>query len=121
MALDRMTKLSWIYDLYRLGQSVAPGKQSAAVHQKILEHITQGFEGQSGTFALVDETVTLFDEGVSLTIVSSINIPVQVIGNRVASGQSILGWVAEHGEDLLLNGDLSEDARGRRQAGGRLA
>src|SRR3989338_11258922 len=113
MPLNQINQLSWIYDLYRLGQGVAPGKQPEAVYQQILEHVVQGFGGKSGTLALVDESITFFDEGVNLVIVAGINIPAQAIGSQVPSGQGILGWVAKHGEDLLLNGDLSEDARFR--------
>ncbi len=108
MPLNQALPLSWIYDLYRLGQGVAPDNQLEAVHQRILEHVVQGFEGESGVLALVDENVTLFDEGVSLTIVAGVNIPAQVIGHQVPSGQGILAWVAEHGENRLLNGDLRE-------------
>jgi len=113
MPLDQITQFSWICDLYRLGQGAAPGEQLEAMHQRILEHIVQGFGGKSGTLALVDDEVVLFDEGVNLVIVAGINIPVQAIGNQIPSGRGILGWVAEHGEDLLLNGDLCEDARFR--------
>jgi signal transduction histidine kinase len=111
MPHEKITQMSWVHDLYRLGQSGALGGQAEAVQQRILEHIVQGFEGKSGTLALVDEDVVLFDEGGSVTIVAGIDIPEQAIGNRIPFGQGILGWVAEHGEDLLLNGDVSADPR----------
>ena len=110
MPHEKITQISWIYDLYRLGQSGALGRQAGAVQQHILEHIVQGFEGKSGTLALIDEDVMLFDEK-TLTIVAGIDIPEQAIGSSITLGQGILGWVAEHGEDLLLNGDLSADPR----------
>ena len=113
MPLNQINQLSWIHDLYRLGQGVAPGEQPEAVYRQILEHVVQGFAGKSGTLALVDESVVLFNEGVNLVIVAGINIPAQAIGSQIPSGQGILGWVAKHGEDLLLNGDLGEDARFR--------
>ena len=111
MLLDQIIQLPWIYDLYRLGQGATPSEQLETAHQQILEHIVQGFGGKSGALALIDENVVLFNEGVNLIIVAGVNIPVQAIGNQIASGQGILGWVAEHGEDLLLNGDLRKDAR----------
>lgn len=111
MAVIRVTQMSWIYNLYRLGQGGDSGVQSETVHQRMLEHIVQGFEGESGSLALVDESIVLFDEGTNLTIVAAINIPSHVIGTQIASGQGVLGWVAERGEDLLLNGDLSENVR----------
>ncbi|MDD5300380.1 MAG: ATP-binding protein [Gallionella sp.] len=111
MTHEKITQMCWMHDLYRLGQSGALGGQAEVVQQQILEHIVQGFEGKSGTLALVDEDIVLFDEGGSVTIVAGIDIPAQMIGNRISFGQGILGWVAEHGENLLLNGDLSSDAR----------
>jgi len=113
MLMDQLHQLSWIYNLNLLGQGLTSTEQSEEVLQKILEHVVQGFEGTSGVLALVDENVTLFDEGVNLTIVASLNLQAQVIGNQISSGQGILGWVAEHGEDLLINGDLDDDPRFR--------
>lgn len=107
----KITELSWVHDLYRLGQSGALSGQAEVVQQQILEHIVLGFDGKSGTLALVDEDIVLFDEGGSVIIVAGIDIPAQAIGNRISFGQGILGWVAGHGEDLLLNGDLSADQR----------
>lgn len=118
MTMDRTTQISEIYDLYRLVQGAVPSKQHEAVHQQILEHVVQGFEGKSGTLALADESFIFLNESANLIIVASINIPAQVIGHQVLSGQGILGWVAKHGEDLLLNGDLCEDARFRDLARG---
>jgi len=111
MSHDKITKLSWVYDLYRLGQSGALSGQAERVQQQILQHMVQGFDGKSGTLALVDDDIILFDEGGSLTIVAGIDIPAQAIGSRVSFGQGVLGWVAKHGENLLLNGDLADDAR----------
>lgn len=105
MPHKEIASLSWIYDLYRLGQSGALGGQAEVVQRQILEHIVLGFHGKSGTLALTNE------DGRSLTIVAGIDIPAQAIGSEVAFGQDVLGWVAEHGEDLLLNGDLSDDPR----------
>ncbi|OGT03860.1 MAG: histidine kinase [Gallionellales bacterium RBG_16_57_15] len=105
MAHEKITKLSWIYDLYRLGQSGGLGGQAATVQHQILEHIVQGFEGKSGTLALTNE------DGASLTIAAGIDIPAQAIGSRIEFGQGILGWVAEHGRDILLNGNLGDDPR----------
>ncbi len=111
MPHEKITQMSWVHDLYRLGQNGVLGGQADVVQQRILEHIVQGFDGRSGTLALVDEDIVLFDEGGSVIIVAGIDIPEQAIGNRISFGQGILGWVAEHGEDLLLNGDLSADPR----------
>lgn len=119
MELDQTAQLSWISNLYRLGQGVAPGVHVDEVYQRILEHVVQGLGGQSGTLALVDESIVFFDDGEMLVIAASSRVPAVTIGDKIPFGQGILGWVAQHGENLLLNGDLSEDARFKGQLPGR--
>ena len=104
MAFDRMTKLSWIYDLYRLGQDAAMAENAAAIYQRILIHIVSGFEAKNGSLALCDEG------GDSLTIVAGIDLPAGVVGRPVKMGECVLGWVALEGKALLLNGSISIDS-----------
>ena len=111
MVLDQTDQLTWISNLYRLGQGVAPGVHINGVYQRILEHVVRGLGGHSGTLALADESVVFFDEGEMLVIVASSRFPGELVGDKIPFGQGILGWVAQHGENLLLNGDLSGDAR----------
>ncbi|TCV89654.1 ATP-binding protein [Sulfurirhabdus autotrophica] len=113
MAFDRMTKLSWIYDLYRLGQDVALRENTDAIYQQIIEHIVDGFEGKSGSLALRDA------KGDNLTIVAGIDLPEGVVGSSVKLGGGVLGWVAQEGSPLLLNGDASNDVRFQRNREGR--
>ena len=111
MELDQTAQLSWISNLYRLGQGVEPGVHINEAYQRILEHVVQGLGGQSGTLALVDESMVFFDDGEMLVIVASSRVPAVMIGDKIPFGQCVLGWVAQHGTNLLLNGNLSEDAR----------
>jgi len=102
LANDASTR--WIYDLYRIGQSVArvPARD---VRQHILEHIIQGFSAASGCLAATGP------EPERLTIVAAVNLPAQVLGRVLKFGERILGRVAAAREPLLLNGDLSDDPR----------
>ena len=105
MLSDKVTKLSWIYQLYRLGQTTELRDKPQQVQQAILEHIVVGFGAESGALALID------DDNQHLTIVAGIDIPTDVIGSKIELGGGILGLVAETGKALLLNGDVSSDAR----------
>jgi len=100
MALDRMTKLSWIYDLYRLGQSPLLLQNPDKIYQQLLAHIVAGFDARSGSLALLSEDSSTF------TIVAGMDLPPGVIGSTVSLGSGVLGWVAQQGQPLLINGDL---------------
>ncbi|MFA5242733.1 MAG: ATP-binding protein [Sulfuricella sp.] len=100
MALDRMTKLSWIYDLYRLGQSPLLLEKPDEIYQQLLAHIVAGFDARSGSLALLNEDQSM------LTIVAGMELPPGVIGGTVPLGSGVLGWVAQQGQPLLINGDL---------------
>ncbi len=107
MLSDKVTKLSWVYQLYRLGQTTQLRDQPEKVQQAILLHIVEGFGADSGTLA-----IACGDDGDPyLSIVAGIDIPDHVIGSRVELGRGILGWVAQEGQALLLNGDVSSDLR----------
>ncbi len=105
MLSDKVTKLSWVYQLYRLGQTSSLREKPGQVLRAILEHIVEGFGANSGTLALIEE------DNQRLTIVAGIDIPDHVIGSKIELGSGILGKVAETGQALLLNGDMSSDAR----------
>ena len=78
------------------------------MYQRILQHIVNGFEAESGSLALLDHAES------SLTIVAGIDLPEGIIGKRVNIGEGVLGWVAQKGQALLLNGDASSDPRFKR-------
>ena len=106
MSLDKTIRLSWIYDLYRLGQEAALGKNTSVVYQQILAHIVGGVSAKSGSLALSDS-----DGGDYLTIIAGIDLPAGVVGSKVKNGEGVLGWVAKEDKALLLNGDVSSDPR----------
>ncbi len=105
MSLDKLKQLSWIYDLNRLGQASVDTEDSSSVYQRILQHIVDGFEAESGSLALLDK------DGKYLTIVAGIDLPTGVVGLQIALGEGVLGWVVKESTPLLLNGDASSDPR----------
>ncbi|MDD5330708.1 MAG: ATP-binding protein [Sulfuricella sp.] len=107
MLSDKVTKLSWVYQLYRLGQTAQLRDQPEQVQHEILLHIVEGFGANSGTLAIACGE----DDDPYLAIVAGIDIPGHVIGSRVELGHGVLGWVAAEGKALLLNGDVSSDPR----------
>jgi PAS domain S-box-containing protein len=104
--------LSWAYELYRISQDVGNEGQER-VREKILECIVAGTSATTGTVALLDE------RGDRLTIAAGIGRSAQFVGTGIALGEEVLGWVAQHGTPLLLNGDCSSDPRfrGRQRQG----
>ncbi len=98
---------SWVYDLYRLGQAPVSPAQADQVYDHILRHLVSGFNGDTGSLALMDEA------GGHLGIVAGINLPDGVVGSRVSLQEGILGMVAVEGKPLLIHGDLSQDERFR--------
>ncbi|WP_173061788.1 ATP-binding protein [Sulfurimicrobium lacus] len=95
-----MTKLSWIYDLYRMGQSPLLLQAPDKIYQQLLLHIVAGFDARSGSLAM------LGDDAQTLVIVAGIDLPAGVIGSTVALGSGVMGWVAQNGKPLLINGDF---------------
>jgi len=108
LSLDKLKQLSWIYDLNRMGQASVDTEDSSSVYQRILQHIVNGFEADSGSLALLDK------EGKYMTIVAGIDLPTGVVGLQIALGEGVLGWVVKENTPLLLNGDASSDPRFQR-------
>ncbi len=105
MRIDPMTELSWIYDLYRLGQGGVSQGNPTAIYQQILSHVVTGLGAENGSLALADE------DNRSLTIVAGIDLPAGVVGRSIAMGEGVFGWVAQEGSGLLLNGSIATDPR----------
>ena len=105
MLSAKVTTLSWVYELYRLGQASGLRDKPRQAQYAVLRHIVESFGADCGSLALVDE------DGQHLTIVAGIDIPDHVIGSKIELGGGILGWVAKEGQALLLNGDVSSDPR----------
>lgn len=97
-------QLSWIVKLFRLGAHLIQNDLTK-VSTQILEHTVSGFGASSGTLALTNE------DKASLTIIAGIHLPGHVLGQIVPFGKGVMGWVAQQGEPVLLNGDISKDPR----------
>jgi signal transduction histidine kinase len=103
---NNQSELYRAYVLYRIGQTI--GKESGSeVQRKILEYIVSGFEASSGCIALHDKDKDCLD------IVMGVGYPAKFIGATIKQGEGVMGWVAQHGEPLLLNGDVASDPRFR--------
>lgn len=105
MPFENMAKLSWIYDLYRLGQDSAPREKPAEVQRRILEHIVQGIGADTGSLSV------RADVGDELVLTAGIGLPPQAIGMQIKKGQGVIGWVLEHAEPVLLTDDPAKDPR----------
>ncbi len=105
MAFGNMANLSWIYDLYRLGQDNALHENPAEVQRRILEHIVQGIGADTGSLSV---RADVEDE---LVLTAGIGIPDAAIGSRIKKGQGVIGWVLEQAEPVLLSDDPSRDSR----------
>ena len=97
-------QLSWIVELFRLGAHLIQNDLTK-VSTQILEHTVSGFGASSGTLALTNE------DKASLTIIAGIHLPGHILGQIVPFGKGVMGWVAQQGEPVLLNGDISQDPR----------
>lgn len=102
--LAQLRSIAWIHGLYRLARA-APGENAAQVGEKILQHIVAGFSAAGGCLALREEGAE------AVRIVAGIGLPRKAIGTCVPYGEGVLGHVAAQGKPLLLDGDLSNDAR----------
>jgi len=110
MNQDNFKQIAWIYDLHRMGRDVVTAGDASIVYQRVLRHIVDGFEADSGSLALLDHA------GNNLTIVAGIDLPDGVIGKQITPGEGVLGWVVKENTPLLLNGDASSDARFQRRS-----
>jgi two-component system, NtrC family, sensor kinase len=104
--MDKNKQLPWLYELYLLGQSQMLRETPSIVQQQILQHIIRGFGADTGSLALCDT-----DDCQEMTIVAGTGLPENTIGSNVKCDESLLGWVMQHGEPVLLTGDIKEDAR----------
>lgn len=100
---------AWVYDFYRLGQSLVLTHEPEFVQRTILEHLVRALKAHSGSLVLADA-----GRADTLVLVAGIGVPEGVIGQRITPGKGVLGWVIEHDEALILNGDIASDARFQR-------
>ena len=105
MAFENTTNMSWVFDLYRLGQDCGLRDNPAEVQRRIVEHIVQGIGADSGSLSVSGENS---DE---LILTAGIGIPDKAIGNRIKKGHGVIGWVLDNGVAVLLTDDASKDPR----------
>ena len=98
----RTADLAWIHALYEFGQRAANGAHPQQVRQEILEHIVRGFEGESGSIALIVDGTA--DE---LEIAAGTDLPPGMIGRVLPRGTGVFGHVVATGHPVLVNGDAA--------------
>ncbi|HEX5354851.1 MAG TPA: ATP-binding protein [Aquabacterium sp.] len=104
---DKLTKLSWLEELYMLSQTAASVTDLEEALNLMLRHIADGFSAGSGTLALVQ-----VDQQV-LEIAAGTDLPREAIGRHILYGQGVLGKVAQEGEPMLINGTLDASKTSR--------
>ncbi|WP_374594190.1 ATP-binding protein [Aquabacterium sp.] len=104
---DKLTKLSWLEELYALSQTAASATVLEEALTVMLRHIADGFSAGSGTLALIRAD----DQG--LEIAAGTDLPREAIGQHIALGQGVLGRVAQGGEPVLINGALDASQTSR--------
>ncbi len=97
-------QLDWVHALFQLGQELSLAN-TAAMRQKLLDHITVGFDAHSGSIAVLD------DDGQHLTLIAGTGAAANFIGAKIPLGERVLGWVAKYREAVCLNGDVANDPR----------
>lgn len=102
----KQLEFSWVEELFRLGAAIAK-ECPAEVQRRILLHTVTGFQAESGSLALLQ------DDGDTLVIVASVDLPPDVVGRVIPRGVGIIGRVAQEGVPLLLEGDITKDPRYR--------
>jgi two-component system, NtrC family, sensor kinase len=93
---SKRIRISWIYDLYRLGQDITSLDNASGIYQKLLVHFVQGLEGDGGCLALYDA------ESSRLKITAGIDLREGVIGHTLAIGETIFGKVIVSGKPQLF-------------------
>ena len=96
--------LDWVHALFQLGQELSL-ENSDVLRKKLLEHIVDGFDGQSGSIAVLD------DDGQQLTLIVGTGTAANYVGSKIPLGERILGWVTKHNQAVCLHGDVATDPR----------
>lgn len=105
MPLSESKQSSWIYDLYQLGQSDS-FEDSDTLYRRILRHIVEGFEADTGSLALYQG-----EDRSRLSIVAGIGLPEGCVGSDIPNGIGVISWVIENQQALLLKGNINNDPR----------
>ena len=97
-------QLAWVHALFQLGQELGLAN-TAAMRQKLQDHIVAGFQARSGSIAVLDE------DGQQLTLIAGTGTAANYVGSKIPWGERILGWVAKYSQAVCLNGDAANDPR----------
>lgn len=108
---ERLSKLSWIEELYALSQTAAAATDLDEALVAMLKHIAEGFAAGSGTLALMLEAEQV------LEIVAGTDLPADAIGQKVPLGRGVLGRVAVERQPVLINGQLDVSKTSRPSTG----
>jgi PAS domain S-box-containing protein len=92
---DRTKQLRLLYEIVN---TIASGDDITGSLQSSLELCIDAMEASSGSIMLLN------DESL-LSILAQVGLPKEVTGQRQSLGEGIAGWVAMHGEPLLLTED----------------
>jgi two-component system NtrC family sensor kinase len=106
MKLEKLSGLSWIHGLYLINHASLAALKNAPVEQRLLDHLVDGFEGESGCLALLEGE----DSG-HLRIFAGIGLSPGVMGSRVKVSDGVMGCVIRENSPVLLCGDASSDPR----------
>jgi two-component system NtrC family sensor kinase len=104
--MEKEKQLPWLYELYLLGQSQLLRETPEIVQQQILQHIVKGFGADTGSLALC-----VAEDCNEMTIVAGTGLPENTVGSNVKCDESLLGWVMQKRQSVLLTGDASTDPR----------
>lgn len=96
--------ITWTHSLFNMGQTLAV-ENSERVRQQLLEHIVSGFNADSGSIALLNHGES------QLILAAGTGSAANFIGSSIPVGEGVLGWVVEHGQPVMLTGDISRDTR----------
>jgi transcriptional regulator with GAF, ATPase, and Fis domain len=99
-------RLKELTDLYRAISIVNSGTDHGRTFENVLRAALELVKGNCGSIMIVEET------GDVLTIAASQGLSEAVVAQtRRKIGEGIAGWVAEHGEPVLLTGKVDEGER----------
>lgn len=104
--MDKEKQFSWLFDLYRMGQSAVVRDNPNRIWQQILQHMAAGLGAEGGILAWRKA------RGSGDFVIAAAIGPVGFhVGDVLPQGEDVPGWVAVQSEPALLEGDISTDAR----------
>ena len=101
------TRLDELTALYRAISAVNAVAEPESTYEVVVRAAIQLVNADTGSLMLLDRSRQ------HLSIRSAVGLPEVVVANHHARkiGEGVSGWVAEHGESLLLTGEAEDDDR----------